>query len=588
MNKATTVVLTALVFMTACTAIDPVDQPEVQLEGRAMAVEAGYVEGLNRTYAVESGPVCAELSTAWYDDPRLNIRSRSFGFRYPEGTTPCDEIEPGERWYSSFEGFLRLDAGKDRQVTFIADVNDGMRMAIRSPDGAYELCRMELWRDVPGSLNYHSTDGYDEYIACEANLEPGVHYQVLIEHYHQSEPEIGNPVHNRAYLDLFYRGLRRGDGITYLRKAEETPEEVEYVDGLERTHAVGGNSVCPELSSAWHEDPNLRIRERSFGFAYPQGTTPCADIEPGERWESSFEGFLRMDAADVRDVGFVADVNDGVRMTLMDPTGSSEICRMELWSDVPIAWNYHSTDAFDPDRGCQARLEPGVYYPIRIEHYHQSEPEARNATHNRAYLDMFYRGLMQGESVRFFRPAPDVPQYVDGLQRSYSADGTSVCEELSEVWADDPNLRVRRRSFGFVYPEGETPCSQIGEFTRWESAMSGFLRMDAGGARDIRFVADVNDGVRMTLLNPEGTQQVCRMELWRDVPSGWNYHSTDAFDPDLGCEVTLQPGVYYPILIEHYHESDPASFNAIHNRAYLDMFYRGLKRGEGIGFFRLR
>ena len=102
-------------------------------------------------------------------------------------------------------------------------------------------------------------------------------------------------------------------------------------------------------------------------------------------------------------VEFNADANDGVRLLVKDEPNQSAICQMEMWSDVPKYDNYHSTDAYDPEHGCTAALTPGVYYPMKLEVYHQSDAKSRNRTFNRAYLDMFYWGVPRGARIEFFR-----------------------------------------------------------------------------------------------------------------------------------------------------------------------------------------
>jgi len=86
-------------------------------------------------------------------------------------------------------------------------------------------------------------------------------------------------------------------------------------------------------------------------------------------------------------------------------------------------------------------------------------------------------------------------------------------------------------------------------------------------------------------MDPEGMVEICRMELWQDVPEYNNYHSTDGYATYYGCEATLAAGVYYPMKLEVYHESDPATSNSLFNRAYLSMFYWGVPTGGNIKFY---
>lgn len=191
-------------------------------------------------------------------------------------------------------------------------------------------------------------------------------------------------------------------------------EPLTLVDGLERTHRLDVNrdgifetEVCEELAHVWTQDDNLKIASRSFGFAYAHGDTPCKEIDVYDRWSSSFEGFLTLVTADgtpsSHTVEFAADVNDGVRMVLKDAENQAEICKMALWFDVPKYDNYHSTDGYAIDYGCKTTLTAGVYYPVKIEVYHESDPNSMNSIFNRAYLDMFYWGVPTGGSIKFYR-----------------------------------------------------------------------------------------------------------------------------------------------------------------------------------------
>lgn len=198
------------------------------------------------------------------------------------------------------------------------------------------------------------------------------------------------------------------------RDGDGHPDCNEYVEGLKRTHRLDSDKdgvfeteVCQELADLWSEDSHLSIATRGFGFSYKEGITPCKEIGPFDKWISVFEGFLYLSTSDgaVHNVGFNADVNDGVRFILMDSWGRVEICKMELWRDVPEYSNYHSTDEYAADYGCETDLTPGVYYPMKLEVYHESDPDSSNDIFNRAYLSMFYRGVPTGGSIEFYRAA---------------------------------------------------------------------------------------------------------------------------------------------------------------------------------------
>ena len=187
--------------------------------------------------------------------------------------------------------------------------------------------------------------------------------------------------------------------------------------GLERVHRIDNNKdgvfeteVCEELKYAWFDDEFLTIAGLAFGFRYQHGDTPCTDIDIHDRWTSIFEGFLYLTTADgsrsSHEVGFVADVNDGVRLAVMNPEGTAEICRMELWQDVPEYNSYHSTDGYPVDYCCKTTLTAGVFYPMKLEVYHESAPYSSNPLFNRAYLDMFYNGVPTGGSIEFYRADP--------------------------------------------------------------------------------------------------------------------------------------------------------------------------------------
>lgn len=194
--------------------------------------------------------------------------------------------------------------------------------------------------------------------------------------------------------------------------ATRTP--VEYTIGPERTHYVDGNldgvfekEVCVGLKYDWEDDTHLKIRARSFGLTYAEGETPCEDIQPHERWMSRFKGFLRVSTADGQNpskpIDFAADVNDGVRLVIWNQTRGAEICRIQLWKDVPQYDDYHSTSSYNIDRGCKTALVAGAYYPMRLDVYHQSDGKSPNVRFNRAFLQLFYNNLPVGADVKFFR-----------------------------------------------------------------------------------------------------------------------------------------------------------------------------------------
>jgi hypothetical protein len=384
--------------------------------------------------------VCDDLSGPWTDNDGLVERPRSFRLRHDLGSTPCGDITFGTPWGARFKGYIKVGTtratGGERvkaqkvSVDIDADVNDGVGMVIFDTKGKGAICELRLWQNVPEYHKYHSTDAYDIDYGCETTLQEGDLYPVEIELYFEPDRNTGNGLFNRAYLDLWLNGLGLDRYVEFYHDdasldvlATQTVippagvsmenEWFEYEEGLTRSYYVDESEVCADLAEVWHGDPRLRIRDRSFGFFYPAGTTPCAEIEYGDRWYGAFEGFLVVSATNGEDrtfdVSFTADVNDGVSMVIMEPDSpdSAALCHLALWRDVPEFHNYHSTDAFDVDYGCEATLETGVYYPFRLDFFHEPDIHRGHWLFNRAYLDMFTRGLIEGGQpagqLRFYR-----------------------------------------------------------------------------------------------------------------------------------------------------------------------------------------
>lgn len=171
-----------------------------------------------------------------------------------------------------------------------------------------------------------------------------------------------------------------------------------------------------------------------------------------------------------------------------------------------------------------------------------------------------------------------------GLMVEYSVDtdgdriaDTYVCEDQAGLWPAGAGeaVRVLDRGFYAKYPHGSAPCAEIGPWDWWQADYSGLFRFTLGATRvppsdPVDFVIDINDGVRFALFDLESEEEICAIDFWKDVPGGWNYHSTDANGIQDVCTQNLVPDKLYGFELSAYHQSDMGEGNPIHNRAWLD------------------
>lgn len=158
-------------------------------------------------------------------------------------------------------------------------------------------------------------------------------------------------------------------------------------------------------------------------------------------------------------------------------------------------------------------------------------------------------------------------------------DPEPVCLAQAGVWPVGEAVSVYSRSFYVSYAHGTTPCAEVGPWDWWQADYRGLFRVNlpdgAAIPLPVDFVIDVNDGVRFTLSDLGTGEEVCGIDFWQDVPAGWNYQSTDAFDIYGVCTRELVTGELYAFDLSIYHQSE-MSESALHNRAWLNFIVRGL------------
>lgn len=171
--------------------------------------------------------------------------------------------------------------------------------------------------------------------------------------------------------------------------------------------------------------------------------------------------------------------------------------------------------------------------------------------------------------------------FVDRDESQTFEDSERVCETLT--W--DDLFTLPDRTLTLRYGPTETPCPDISLYERWGVRATGYFALSvvdplAGGppAVTMELTADINDGASVVISDPVSGAETCRLELWSDVPEYDNYHSTDALDLDHGCRADITAEVPYPVVLEFYHQGDPASPNSLFNRANLSVYHSGFSR----------